>query len=74
MVNGSTHGKDQGYQAAQSSPTTSLELYLHERDDRSWRRIADLLDAEMHLVDRTAARVCLSFFPIALSGLPPRAT
>ena len=56
------------------SPATPFELYLHEHDDRSWHRTADLLDAETHLVDRAAARVCLSFFPMALSGLPPRAT
>jgi hypothetical protein len=51
------------------SPSTSLELYLHEHDDRSWRRTADLLDAETHFVDRAAARISLSFVPIALSGL-----
>src|SRR4051812_7986308 len=46
---------------------TALEHYLHQHDDAAWHRTAGLLEAETHAVDRTAVRIWLSFFPIALA-------
>jgi ferredoxin len=47
----------------------ALEHYLARHDDHAWHRTAGLLDAETHEVDRTAVRIWLSFFPIALKRL-----
>jgi ferredoxin len=51
------------------SSLTDLEHYLAQHDDHAWHRTAGLLEAETHQVDRTAVRIWLSFFPIALSSL-----
>jgi len=46
---------------------TALEHYLRQHEDAAWHRTAGLLEAETHAVDRTAVRIWLSFFPIALA-------
>ena len=51
------------------SSETALEHYLDQHDDHAWRRTAGLLEAETHEVDRTALRIWLSFFPLALARL-----
>jgi ferredoxin len=50
-------------------PPSDLERYLHRHDDGDWRRAAGALHFETHEVDRTATRIWLAFFPIAVSRL-----
>ena len=50
----------------------ALRAYLHEHDDRSWHRTADLLEAETHLVDRAAARDCYACHRQAARAPPTR--
>jgi ferredoxin len=48
---------------------TDLERYLQRHDDEDWRRAAGALQFETHEVDRTATRIWLAFYPIALTRL-----
>ena len=49
-----------------SKTETALELFLNEHDDEAWRDALAELSHATHEVDRTATRIWLYFFPLAL--------
>jgi ferredoxin len=43
-----------------------FDAFLAQHDDAAWLRVADRLEPSIHEVDRTATRLWMHFFPLAL--------